>query len=255
MTTRLELLQRWEAGLEANATPTDEESRFHWLRRVYVRIYSFLISRYASGDWRADSAADASEDDAELATSPMPHVDNTAEVTGLQPKSNEQIRGKLAAIRDANDDRQPPGTTAGLSVNEWVAVASCKNRKTAERIRTQLVANGFQVVKTKRTTDYCIEVRYGSFEEALSVLQDGDRRASPKTIRSFRIVRTTDRPLSRGVRLLALIGVMIGGLGCCVFTAIIVNDAVAYFPRETFLLVALLVAGGLFFALLPRLPR
>ena len=62
MTTRLELLQRWEAGLEANATPTDEESRFHWLRRVYVRIYSFLISRYASGDWRADSAADASED-------------------------------------------------------------------------------------------------------------------------------------------------------------------------------------------------
>ena len=241
MTTRRQLLQRWEAGLHTNAETVDASSRFHWVRRAYVRIYRFLISRYGSGQWRVDSAT-GGEAPVEVATSPMPFVDNTGETTGCEPKSGEQIRDKLAAIRDANDNPRPLGTATKLTSSDWVALASTKDRKTADRIRCNLIANGLRAVTTKRTTDYSIQVRYGDFDEGLLVLQRGRWRAEPTKIRSFRLTRTTGLSPPRGVRFLLLLGLTVGGVGACLFAAQIITSSIAYSPRETLIAIGIFVA-------------
>ena len=255
MKTRQDLLQRWRSGLEANAAQTDENSRFHWIHRVYVRIYRFLISRYGSGDWRADSADGGREDEVEFATSAMPFVDNTADVTGLEPKSNEQIRRKLAAIHEANDHQPPRGSATRLTVQQYVAVASSKNHKTVDRIWKTLSAHGFHARIVNRTTDYVIEVRHGDFDEALNVLRHGEWRTPPKRMRSFRLVRTPGRSLSGGERFLALVGLTLGGFACFAIVAIIVRDAAGYAPSESLLLIGILVVMGLFCSLFPRFGR
>jgi hypothetical protein len=249
MTTRQELRQRWEMGLEANAGQSEEGSRFQWIRLVYLRIYRFLISRYGGGDWRVDSVDGTDVEGVELASSPMPFVDHTDNAIGLEPKSHELIRDKLAAIHDANEDRQTPGATQGLSGQDWVVVASSKRRQTADRIQNKLRAHGFQVRKMNRTTDYGIEVRYAEFAKALLALQEAD--PSPPATR----YRITGRPLSRGSRLVSLTGLTIAGFCLCCWAALIVNDAIAHVPRQSLIMMSILFVCGVFWALLPAFRR
>lgn len=255
MTTRQQLLQRWESGLETNAGPVDENSRFDWMRRVYVRIYRFLISRYASGEWRADSTDGASEDEVQFAASPMPFVDNTAEVTGLEPKSQEQIRGKLTAIRDANEARQVPGGRQRLSIKSWVPIAAGKDRKTVRRIHLKLAACGFSVRTECRTTDYCVEVRYGDFEDALRVLRHGDPRTSSAWHNSDRARLRSIEWSDGSARFFQILGLVVFGFASSVFLAMFFSGSLADASLANVLVLFLLAATGFLATFMPYYRR
>ena len=254
MAARQQLIDRWQAGLDENAEAAKEASRFRWLRQVYVRIYRFLISRYSRADGREDSPDGVSNDDVELATSLMPFVDHTADATGLEPKSTEQIRDKLAAIHAANERRQPSGVMQAVSTKSWVPIAAGKDRKSLERIRRKLASHGFDVRTEHRTTDFCVEVRYGDFDDAIVVLRHGDWRTPGGGNLPAR-VRARHNLAEAQARFLSGVGIIMFGLAASAFVALLFTDLLDHATIESFALLLVITGLGLVCALAPRTPR
>lgn len=245
MTSRQQLLERWKSGLEANSQPT-EDSRLHWLRHVYARIYRFLISCYGSGAWRADSCDAASDDDVELVTSSMPFVDYRDDAAGLEPKSRDMIRRKLSAIQKANADRQIPTAARTLSVKSWISIASTRKWKLAERMRRKLAAHGFDTRVVNRTTDYSVQVRYGDFDDARVVMRHGEWRNHRP------LPRTIDQVSARMGSFASAMGLIVFGFTASVFLALVLSGSWEHMSVDHLVTLFLLAATGFFFAFAPR---
>ena len=89
-------LRHWKKQLALNESLLHTETgRFHWLRKLYVRLYQFLVSRY--GDEVATSNVDVECEPDDL-VSHMPFADLTLDHRGLQPRSTQSLRFVLEQI-------------------------------------------------------------------------------------------------------------------------------------------------------------
>ncbi|MBP85323.1 MAG: hypothetical protein CMJ64_01185 [Planctomycetaceae bacterium] len=128
-------------------------------------------------------------------------------------------------------------------IKSWVPIAAAKNRKAVDRIHRNLTAHGFSVRTASRTTDYCVEIRYGDFEEALLVLRHGDRRTLGDWRMSDR-VRLTRNEGSDGRAL--FIGLIVFGFATSVVLAMAVGGSLASASIASVVILFLLAATGFF---------
>src|SRR5688572_26221259 len=88
-------VQRWQDQLAINERLLSSQSdRFRWLRRLYVRLYQFLVSRYGE---QAEPLEAAVENQNQV--SRMPFEDLTLDHRGLQPRSAQSVRYVLEQIQ------------------------------------------------------------------------------------------------------------------------------------------------------------
>ena len=98
---RLRLLKHWQERLTAcEAAASDEASTFGWLWRVKARIYRFLLSRYAEGDWRSDSGENAFESEEQASRQPLVVREPLPEMAS-EPKSGERIHATLDKVHES----------------------------------------------------------------------------------------------------------------------------------------------------------
>jgi len=111
MTAREQLVRRWQTRLDENQALLEGSSpRSRWLRRLYVRVYRFLLSCYAAGDWQADTP-DRTATDVEAAVGPpksrMELTDLRADTEGA-PRSCRHVasRSRASQSRDQGASRR-----------------------------------------------------------------------------------------------------------------------------------------------------
>jgi hypothetical protein len=98
MTTREEVIDRWQSRLSETQSRTGESSlQGNWVRRVYARIYRFLLACYGAGDWKTEPADHSSASSTAALTV-------TPELAGKPPKREGQIGKVLKSLHGANTD-------------------------------------------------------------------------------------------------------------------------------------------------------
>jgi len=117
--TRERIVTDWTRRLaEAEAGAEAGRNRAAWLSRLRVRLYRFLISLYGDGRWNA-AVGEKGTAPSPIKTSAVFESADALPLAGKPAKSGEQIRGVLAAVANAQDERQQIGPWT-----EWVVVAT-----------------------------------------------------------------------------------------------------------------------------------
>jgi hypothetical protein len=121
-----------------------------WLARMYVRVLSFLLSRYASdGDRDSSPAADGGnlldEEPAESG-SRMTFYQAPATGGGRPARSGAEIRGVLETVREHQPPRDRGGPLVeGLAPDDWIALTAFYDPAEIERLKRMLAEAGISV--------------------------------------------------------------------------------------------------------------
>ncbi len=171
MVSRSQLVESWRARLVENQRMLTEGSpRRRWIRKIYVRVYDFLISCYGGEDWQADEEREGSD---EGQPSRMEFADYTQGAEGVRPKSTERIRATLNAVHAACDAPPAAGElSGGLSYRDWIAVASESGLLSPDRCVRLLESHGLVARKVTRGDDVIVEVYAGQRSDAMELLED-----------------------------------------------------------------------------------
>lgn len=153
MSDRSDLAAYWRSRLAAS-----EEQCLHgsphlsWLRRMYIRIYRFLLSQY--GEMQPTTA---SADNPPSAAAPL--VDHT-DHHGRPPKAPGKIQAILKDIHVANDRLDKPGPLVkGVPAGEWIVVATRRDRRWPHRSAGWLRRNGIPARVVGHGRSAVVEVR------------------------------------------------------------------------------------------------
>jgi hypothetical protein len=207
MVARQQLVEDWKSGLaESEQRLAAGSTRFHWLRRVYVRIYRFLISAYGDTGWRADAGDSVSPREEETPASRMPFVDHTTDDSGVDPKSAARIRQTLKNVHAANPQQQR-GVLVGVAAREWVTLTSRKKSRQISHLQRVLVKRGFEVRQVRRITDYALEVQHFDFDAALDLVNRTPTAGSEQMAQRITVVIRRNLVASVWLVLLATTGV------------------------------------------------
>ena len=133
-------------------------SRVTWLRRVYARLYRFLIARY--GDWPADEPA---------ASSAMPFVDATAPLAGKAARPVGELQTALKHIHAAQP-AQPPRAKEDKSAPIWITVVQHSERVNLAACRKLLLAHGLEVQILRQGTYRLLQVPLHDRDAAFALL-------------------------------------------------------------------------------------
>jgi len=173
MSTRRDTVYGWRSRLEeTEALLTTGSARMRWLRRIYARVYRFLISRYGDEEKRAGENP-AAEPASDCATpSGMPFMDNRKTDVGREPKSAVRIRDTLDRLHTANDQNPAAGPLSkGLVDEAWITVASESARVSSVRCQRLLKNEGIPARIVRRGDDRMVEVRLDHRDKAFSLIQ------------------------------------------------------------------------------------
>lgn len=146
MTDRERIIEVWRAKLAFWRERL--ESRRPWVARAYVRVLSFLLSRYApQRETPADDATDVGDDlpaeEPDVDRSRMAFYQAPAVGEGKPARTGDAIRGVLDTVRQNQPPREPVGPLAlGLPSEDWIALASLHDKKQVERLRRMLEEAG-----------------------------------------------------------------------------------------------------------------
>lgn len=172
-TNREQLVADWREQLataQASATGPIQEA---WLARMRVRLYSFLLTCYGEGQWRADDARPANAP-AALET------ELRDEPTQAKPaRSAGEIRTVLKTLANAQDDPHAPGPLAvGLDWDSWIVVATSGSGLSIERCQYMLHAAGIQSQIDFRGRSKVLEVPAAFRQQAFALLERNKRALS-----------------------------------------------------------------------------
>lgn len=191
MPDRAQLVAYWRTRLNASQEQVRAGSpHLRWLRRMYIRVYQFLLSQYGEqehGEYErgnheyggpAFNVGDAQGEAADLAEAPsrMPLVDNTPDHFGQPPKAPGKIQAVLKDIHNANDRLDKPGPLKqGLPPGAWLAVASRRERWIPAACLKHLHRHGVCARVASLGDDLVVEVLAQDFAAACALL----RKARP----------------------------------------------------------------------------
>lgn len=149
----------WRQRLgECERDPDQPPSRVTWLRRVYGRIYRFLIARY--GDWPADQPDAASS---------MPFVDATAPLAGKAARPVGELQTALKHIHAAQP-APPPAAKEDKPAAVWITVAQHSERIHLAACRELLLSHGLEVQVLRQGTHRLLQVPLHDRDEAFTLL-------------------------------------------------------------------------------------
>ncbi len=255
---RRTLVERWNSRLAENELLLRTGSQqMRWLRRMYVRIYRFLVSVYGSDDNTVSLSEDHWEDARDEHVSHMPFVDNTTDQDGLRPKSAARIRAALKKVHAANNQAAAPGPLREISKEDWVTVATWSRFSCImqEGIRA-LNEKGITVRQVWQGDRASIQVSYRSFDEAtaaLHVVRKYHPRPQWVMLGKLRLYRTKTGTAGEEAGFFQLLGVIFAGAFVVPMVAILAVIRVAHglgrseelatnFATLTFVLVWIIVA-------------
>jgi hypothetical protein len=116
-------IERWKEQLASNERLlTSESDRFKWIRKLYVRLYQFLLNRY--GDDAEHCVVYAATYHDGNPGSSMPFVDLTSDHRGLQARSPEALRYALEKIHSHQPQPAKSGIHSSSTANEFIVVAT-----------------------------------------------------------------------------------------------------------------------------------
>jgi hypothetical protein len=264
MAGREQLVRRWQEGLAQNESeflhgPTQRR----WIKRIYVRVYRFLLAVYGGADWTTDATGPAVSDDElnsdefnsdEPRGEPMPLVDLRQQEGGQPPKSVAQIRRTLKTVHAAGESLAVGPQTSGLGPEDWIVAASQRDGVDTARFAGVLRLREIPYRRRGRGSEAVVEVRYVNHEEALDVLQILGSRA-----RLTRGYCCAGWLKWSGAILGAWFGGMIGGTCPLILMGVLLGPAASELTVElTLASAAGMFIGGLLGALaggLYRIPR
>jgi hypothetical protein len=201
MSGREQLIRDWRDRLAQSEAELECASpNRRWIKRIYVRLYRFLLAMYGRGDWTADdtlSLTDGTETpDDDSHQSHMELIDLRTEIGGAPPKSVAQIRQTLKTVHAAAEPTEQIGPHAkGLQPEDWIVAASQRDGVVLQRFAEALNLAGVPCRRRRLGRDTVVEVRLFHQEEASELLKNLGSRVgeSPQQIRyelaSRRLVR------------------------------------------------------------------
>jgi hypothetical protein len=148
-----------------------------WLARIYVRVLSFMVARYAP-----ESADDLSDDlliakSAALDDRPAAAETNMefrvadSSASGKAPRSAADIRSVLQAVQQGQAPRRPDGPLAGgLSRDDAILVADFRSRADARHLQSQLEANGVTSKTVRTGSRFQVFVPFRDLEKAKPIV-------------------------------------------------------------------------------------
>jgi hypothetical protein len=168
MSDRSEVVASWRSRLSASEEQLAHGSpHLQWLRRMYIRVYRFLLSQYGE----ASDSPPVSETPVSL----MPLVDNT-DRHGRPPKQPGKIQAILKDIHVANERLDKPGPLAkGMAPGSWLVVASRREKWIPGRCLNALRENGIPARLTRSGGDVAVEVEAKDLESASRILHHARR--------------------------------------------------------------------------------
>ncbi len=248
MPGREQLIRDWRDRLAQSEAELECGSpNRRWVKRIYVRLYRFLLAIYGRGDWTADDAlsstdgTDMPDDDSHQ--SHMELIDLRTEIGGTPPKSVARIRQTLKTVHAAAEPTEQFGPHAkGLQPEDWIVAASQRDGVMLQRFAEALYLAGVPCRRRRLGRDTVVEVRLIHEEAALDLLKNlgNSVRESPQQRRSRR---------ERGSR--RVTGVIMGsflGMALPVFGFIQYQDYRAAHLSDYLLLMMLIgmLVGGAF---------
>lgn len=159
----------WQQQLDAfeSSTPTPD-TRASWLRRIYIRLYRFLLSHY--GHDRHESLSES------LSPSNVTAYMPEEPLLGKPAKSLGEIRTTLKNIHNAQPEPHRPQVDAtyvhGLRPESWIVVATEKRSMSLDRCCVVLRECGVEHRINGNAIVRQLEVRYRAFDKALQLLND-----------------------------------------------------------------------------------
>lgn len=147
-----------------------------WLARMYVRVLSFLLARYASDEDR-DSAPAADDGGNLLGKEPaesgsrMPFYQAAATGGGRPARSGAEIRGVLETVREHQPRRERGGPlVAGLAPDDWIALTAFYDPAEIERLKHMLAEAGIAVRVERSRRMWQALVRVADMERARPIM-------------------------------------------------------------------------------------
>ncbi len=214
MTPRDELIERWQARLaETQSSPPGDSPHGQWVRKVYARIYRFLLACYAHTPWPTEPARDDESQTTAAASTQL-----LLSPEGKRPKDAGQIGKVLKAVHAANGQGarvvRPGMAKMAVDKDAWIRAAEFKYGKLASRFYRLLHRQGIVSRIVHLTGHYFVEVRRADFDAAMAVMQSHREELSHAENRRPATAATTRPRNLRGV-LIAL--VCVGSLGLIPF--------------------------------------
>lgn len=238
MTHRDRVIGVWRAKLAFWRERLD--SRRPWVAKAYVRVLSFLLSRYASGEeLSSDSAvsadANAPGEEPDGGHSRMTYYQAPTVGAGKPARSGDAIRGVLDTVRQSQPPREPAGPLAGgLPSEAWIGLASLRDKKQVERLRRLLAEAGMATRVERR----------GRLRSVLVQAADKDR-AKPIVVRHAVDCSYVPRRKTQYAIVCAQIGAWCGLVFGCVLFGVWFAIADAAVPNPRTFPMIVLFGGGL----------
>lgn len=245
MSGREQLIRDWWDRL-AQSEAEMESASLHrrWIKRIYVRLFRFLLAVYGRGDWTAGETPESAGDGETSADdSPQTHmelIDLRTDTGGAPPKSVAQIRHTLKTVHNAVSEKQIGPHAHGLDPEDWIVVASRRDGVILPRFGEVLYLAGVPWRCRRLGRDTVMEVRLFHEEEALDLLSE-----LGSSVRNSRRERRipTPRESRRVVR--AITSAFLGAI-IPVFGFVIYRDFHPNAPADQLVLVILIgmLVGG-----------
>lgn len=177
MSGREQLIRDWWDRLaQSEAELKAASPHRRWIKRIYVRLFRFLLAMYGRGDWRADTTSEpADEREAPAEESHETHmelIDLRTETGGAPPKSLSQIRHALKTVQNAATEKPAGPHADGLQPEDWIIVASRRDGILLEGFGEALYLAGVPWRCRRLGRDTVLEVRLFHEEEALDLLRE-----------------------------------------------------------------------------------
>jgi hypothetical protein len=168
MLSRGKLVQDWRRKLTV-AESEAAECPSHWIVRVRLRLYRFLLSCYGQTDWRADEPSLGSL--TEERSDDTLHGDTTtlldAQLGGKPAKSIGKMQAVLKAVSAAQEQPAAGPLLHGIAADDWVVVASPRDK--LQMHGCQELLKGFGI-ETSWGSQGELKVRHFDLEQAAETI-------------------------------------------------------------------------------------
>lgn len=227
-----QLFEQWRVRLAEWQQRLDQGRPRPWLARAYVRVLSFLLKQYVPCESTPEPlAAHANDDRLDRNRSAMRFLAATPDIAGKPPRSRDDIRSVLEAVKAKAPRVEPGPLTSGLGTADPIVMASFYHPGLAAGVRQDLQAAGIaaELKSFRRQTQ--VIVRAGDLERASAMVA---------THPAFR--RDSSRSRVQYAALFASVGATLGVL-LGTITAVTVTAAMSDPPM---LLLSAFALSGLF---------
>lgn len=224
MSTRAELVARWQDQLAVSESLLDtSSSRLWWLWRMRARLYRFLLSCYGESTWETEPRSEV----AQRSNNSSALIDNTATLAGLQPRSADRIRATLESVKVAIDRDAPQGPLVhGLAKQDWIRVAAFRHAFHSNRLLLALAVADIDAKTWIQGKWFVVEVRRLDYDAAFQIAREV-RRQSPGRFAEVSTSYPVNRWHTYGVSLL-IVGLLVLAVtaGFMVFGRIVPTESI-----------------------------